>query len=87
MPYIHQEIKDDRELLIQCEHEPGVLTYQIQQAIQNFLLAEDVSYARLAAVLGCLEGAKADFIDRVLLPYEHVKCKDNGDVWQTSLTN
>jgi hypothetical protein len=65
----------------------GELTYMLQQAITEHMLWFDrpLRYEDYAAILGALEGAKADFIDRILLPYEKKKRKENGDVWPKKL--
>jgi hypothetical protein len=62
----------------------GELTYCLQQELKRFLgnRPGGYHYADLAVALGALEGTKADFIDRVLLPYEHDKREQNGDVWE-----
>lgn len=80
MPYLTEE----RKLELATGLTPttsGDLTYQIQQAIQTYLKTDRVNFARLAEVLGILEAAKVDFVDRVLLPYERNKRTENGDVW------
>lgn len=69
----------------------GTLTFQLQQLVQDYLLLAHqmhggtLRYADLAEVLGAIEGAKADFIDRILLPYEACKAAENGDVWDPRL--
>lgn len=60
---------------------PGDLTYLFQQDIKRYIEHMGEGYGTFAQVLGALEGAKADFVDRVLLPYEHKKHDENGDVW------
>jgi hypothetical protein len=49
--------------------------------IRGFLDEEPLSYERIALTLGAIEGLRADFIRRVVTPYEKRKCKENGDVW------
>ena len=80
MPYIEPKIR----VMLGAGVYPrdvGELTYVIQQTINNYLSEHRLRYQALAEVLGALEGAKADFINRVLLPYETKKRKENGDVW------
>ena len=36
-------------------------------------------------VLGALEGAKLEFVRRVVVPYEERKMKENGDVYEQVL--
>jgi hypothetical protein len=85
VPYI----KEDRK--IEIEHgafaaNVGDLTYIIQNEIQRYLATNGLRYHQIAEVLGALEGAKLDFIERVVKPYESRKRRANGDVWQDELT-
>lgn len=80
MPYIHQTARAE----IANGDPPanvGELTYVIQQYVNTYLDEQGLSYARIAEVLGALEGAKVDFIDRIVKPYERRKREVNGDVW------
>lgn len=86
MPYITEDRRADIDVGVSPET-VGDLTYMLQQVIQGYLLERGLSYARCAEVLGALEGAKLDFIDRVVLSYEHKKRIENGDVWSPSLTH
>lgn len=66
-------------------YRPGELTYLLQQEIVKYLTNMGLSYQTLAEVLGSMEGLRADFVDRVLLPYERAKRLQNGDVWPDAL--
>lgn len=80
MPYIDEHAK--RELRAgRRARTVGELTYQIQRDLKQYLKNHDHSYSTMAEILGALEGAKADFVERVLKPYEQRKCDQNGDVW------
>lgn len=84
MPYI----KDDRKDELTHGAAPanaGDLTYVIQQEINRYLSVHGLRYQQIAEVLGAIEGAKLDFIERVVKPYEHKKCVENGDVWPLHL--
>jgi len=68
----------------------GELTYQLQQVIQGFLLDRlringQIRYDDLGDVTHALVLCQADFVDRIVLPYEAVKCATNGDVWDSRL--
>jgi hypothetical protein len=63
----------------------GDLTYVLQQTIEQYLRVHGLRYQHIAEVLGSIEGAKLDFIERVVKPYEAKKCRENGDVWPESL--
>jgi len=80
MPYIPSERKAD--LVNETPKTVGELTFVLQREIQRYLMGRpEIRYADLAAVLGALEGAKADFIERILIPYEEKALERNGDVW------
>lgn len=60
----------------------GELTYCLTRAAQGYLKSQPaLRYEDIAVVLGAIEGAKIDFVDRVVLPYEARKRHENGDVW------
>lgn len=85
MPYIAPA---SRELLKQGAYPANVgeLTFALQQVLLEYLAQfGQLRYVRLAECLGALEGAKLDLIDRVIVPYEHKKREENGDVWPENL--
>lgn len=64
----------------------GDLTYLLQQQLQEYLSGRTaIRYEDLAVCLGALEGAKLDFIERIVTPYEQRKQCENGDVWPREL--
>lgn len=82
MPYItniEKNMLDNENYPPECE---GHLTYLLTKQIQRYVAKNGIRYATHAQVLGALEGAKADFIRRVLTPYEAAKERENGDVWE-----
>ncbi len=93
MPYIP---KDSRPGQVE---NVGELTYKLQNTIMEYLeqrslatefgyregIEQGLHYSDLAEVVAALECCKADFVDRILLPYEHKKCAENGDVWHPVL--
>lgn len=83
MPYVDQQTRERLEGDPPNNHAitAGQLTYDIQQLLVIYLEDRGVSYQTMAECLGALEGAKADFANRVLTPYEERKRRDNGDVW------
>jgi hypothetical protein len=60
---------------------PGEVTYCIA-VITNAWLAsiKPVGYTEMAMLVGILETAKAELIERCLRPYEDGKLSSNGDV-------
>ena|SRR5208282_4964699 len=85
MPYVAPEIAE--ELLDgRIPENVGELTYCVTSQLAMFLdqkwsNTDELHYEDLAQCLAALEGARADFIDRVLKPYEQKKMEENGDVW------
>jgi hypothetical protein len=65
---------------------PGDLTYQMQQLLKKYLERHGLRYQQIAECLGALEGAKLDFIERVVKSYEDKKREENGDVWPSFMT-
>lgn len=80
MPYITDDAKTK-----DLPENAGELTYALQQVLKMYLEGTGLRYQHLAECLGALEGAKLDLIDRVIVPYEHKKREENGDVWPESL--
>ena len=80
MPYIDRDTRLKWEESYYIPENVGELTYAIQQLLRSYTF-NGTDYQTFAECLGALEGAKADFVDRVLLPYEAKKCEENGDVW------
>lgn len=87
MPYVTDECK--RSLQHRPPQTAGELTYVIQQAVVGYLDHCDKltgnNYTTYGTVLLALRGCEADFVDRILLPYEYMKCAENGDVWPSHL--
>ncbi len=63
--------------------EPGELAYVIADALDQFV-GTQYRFDRLAAALGALESAKAEFYERVVEPYERIKRQENGEVFTLS---
>ena len=65
----------------------GELNYAITQLISRYTIRAQGhhSYIVLNDVLGALEGAKLEFVRRVVAPYEDRKRKENGDVYDAIL--
>ena len=59
----------------------GELNYAITCVIMNYFLSHEQRYATINDVLGALEGAKLEFYRRVVIPYEDIKMKENGDCY------
>ncbi len=95
MPYIKQEdrdrimdkiegfgaIGDVTSIIIDEINKPGELNYAITEMMKNYLERKGVSYTNMNEVIGVLECAKMELYRRMAAPYEDVKIKENGDVY------
>ncbi len=80
MPYITQI---DRASLASGSptRTPGHLNFELTVLINKYLETNGLSYTKINDVLGALEGAKLEFIRRIVNPYEDAKQEQNGDVY------
>ena len=79
MPYLTQEQKTNLET--QPMRTPGDLTYKIQQLLKSYWVNSPQRYSTIAEILGSIQGARFDFEQRIVKPYEEKKCLENSDVW------
>ena len=79
MPYIKQ--KDRALLLDYLATNPGQLNYLFTQLINEYIQIMGLNYQHINDIVGALEGAKAEFYRRVVIPYEDKKIIENGDVY------
>lgn len=79
MPYIKPQ---DRDAVIsdQIPETAGELNYLITKMCHEHLKFHGVNYRNINAVIGVLECAKASLIETVLIPYEKIKMKGNGNI-------
>lgn len=85
MPYINNSAKAHVDARApQCSSE---LNYAITRLISAYAarFGNTYTYTTLNDVLGALEGAKLEFVRRVVVPYEEQKRKENGDVYDAIL--
>ena len=59
----------------------GELNYKLTQAVIDYIAANKLSYGTINDVVGALECAKAEFLRRIVTPYENKKLYENGDVY------
>lgn len=61
---------------------PGDLNYLLTKTIIRYLCSNgQINYTKLNDVMGALEGCKAEFYRRAVVPYEEGKIEANGDVY------
>lgn len=59
----------------------GELNYALTRLAVDYLDRRGKSYKAINEVIGALECAKLEFYSRVVVPYEHVKRVEHGDVY------
>lgn len=79
MPYIKKAL---RKGALMAPLDPGELNYAITMMVQGYVKEKKLCYQTINDVVGALEGAKAEFQRRVVVPYEKAKCANNGDVYE-----
>lgn len=78
MPYIKQE--NQPYIQFSVPKTPGELNFLFTQIAKSYWTTKG-NYQGINDVIGALEGAKLEFIRRVVAPYEDSKIKENGDVY------
>lgn len=78
MPYINAS---DRDRALNDPQTPGELNFAITRLLQHYMGGHRLTYTVLNDCLGALEGAKLEYVRRVVVPYEDSKMKSNGDVY------
>ncbi len=58
----------------------GEYNYVITKILHNYIFNFGLRYHNLNDAIGIVEAAKAEFIRKVVSPYENIKIKDNGDI-------
>lgn len=62
----------------------GELNYVFTLFIKQYMETKGLSYQTCNDIVGALDGAKAEFQDRVVRPYEDEKIRENGDVYDVT---
>jgi len=92
MPYIKQDDRKHFEaLLLEFDKIDKIITtgdmnYLITRLLDKYLIKyTDENYDSFNGVIGVLECSKQEVYRRILVPYEDLKIKVNGDVYNSSL--
>lgn len=59
----------------------GILNYSISALFNEVLKTRGLNYRNLNELIGVLECAKLELYRRIASPYEDLKIKENGDVF------
>ena len=89
MPYLKPERRQEinRDVAgFSVAKTAGELNYLFTLLCTGYLMEKGelngkISYQDLNDIIGALEGAKAEFYRRVVVPFEDLKIKENGDVY------
>lgn len=87
MPYIEKKrravLDQERKMgQLMTMQSAGELNYVITQLIKNYLMMKrPLNYQTINDIIGALEGAKLEFVRRVVNSYEDEKIKTNGDCY------
>lgn len=81
MPYIHEE---DREMLHNGDvpRTAGELNYKLALTVSNYVHTNGISYQTFNDVIGVLDLLSFELKRRYIAPYESVKIKENGEVFE-----
>lgn len=84
MPYIKQNDRSDLNQMPLCAITPangGELQWIIAELIHAYISEKGLNYQHCQDMLGALAGAQAEFYREVVAPYEDIKKRDNGAVY------
>lgn len=91
MPYItkQQRWEAEQELLATgfdwVPENAGELNFAISSFIANYIRAKGLKYANLNEMVGALECAKLELNRIIIGPYEDIKIRENGGVYDNIL--
>ena len=92
MPYV----KSERRQIIQSDYDDAIypntilnagdLNFAISKILVAYLKNNGTQYRTINDILGALEGAKLEFVRRIMNPYEDQKIIENGDIYQKEMS-
>lgn len=80
MPYIKQDRRAILDFDVEDPTNAGELNFKITRIIQEYFRMHH-NYQGINDIVGALEGAKLEFVRRVVNPYEDEAIKRNGDIY------
>lgn len=78
MPYIDQKRRD----IISTPETAGELNFMVTELIMAYIRNRGMCYQTCNDIVGALDNAKHEFRRRFQDPYEDLKIKENGDVYE-----
>lgn len=79
MPYVLPEIR--KQLGDRPPDTAGELNFCITVAVKEYLHRKGRCYQTMNDIVGALDGAKVEFQRVVVAPYEDLKIKENGKIY------
>ena len=67
----------------EAEQQAGHVNYCIAYLISQLLKKRGLSYAAINEIIGALECCKLELYRRIAAPYEDIKMKQNGDIFES----
>lgn len=80
MPYVKAELRPGLEAG-QPIQTAGNLNFLITTLLKRYWINSPQNYQAINDIVGAVEGAKLEFVRRIVNPYEDAKIKENGDVY------
>lgn len=80
MPYISSKQKEALEAGASITG-PGELNYLLSKTLKRYWKNSPQNYQAINDIVGAVEGAKLEFVRRIVNPYEDKKIQENGDVY------
>lgn len=96
MPYITKESRESNVLLYddtleniatvmgQSLNNGAELNYFVTEMLNSYMAHKGLRYSNISDVMGALEGAKLEFVRKVVNPYEEKKEQENGGIYIVS---
>jgi len=63
----------------------GCINYIFTKFISEYINVHEYDYDMLNMLIGVLECIKQELYRRIMVDYEHDKCKENGDVYHEKI--
>lgn len=82
MPHINQKLRDQLDKLGVPPMVAGELNYRFSTEIIRYIKNQGLRYQTINDVMGALVGALLEFYFEVAKPYENLKIKENGNVYE-----
>ena len=76
-----EKLSDELRIVGDCDN-MGDYNYVVTRLLHNSIRKDGMCYKYLNNIVGMLECCKAEFLRKVISPYEDKKIEENGDVYE-----